>query len=99
MSYNNTWPTVNTSGLSLPDGPIPPDPFSFSLEQLELRDLMKNRHVLELHQNWTSASSTLVETTQRNNFLSKQNEELKAELDRLKAAEVERLKHNEDYPQ
>jgi hypothetical protein len=57
------------------------------VENLDFSELMKNRHFQDLHQRWTAASSTMMETTQMNNSLLVENRELKAEIQRLKANE------------
>jgi hypothetical protein len=92
MAFNDAWTAQkqNTSGLSLQDeyGSRSTDPSTFSIEHMNLPELMlKNRAVRELHQNWTSATTAAIETTQVNNALLKEMAELKAEVQRLKVNE------------
>jgi hypothetical protein len=75
----------NASNLSL--FPATDDAIGCPVEQLEFHELMKNRIFQELHQRWTVATNTMVETTQTNNSLLKEIAELKAKIQRLKATE------------
>jgi hypothetical protein len=96
MSYSDTWAQAlgastssgqNSAGLSLYNASEDMMGVGRSVEQLELHELMKNRAFQELHQRWTIATSTMVETTQANNALLKENTELKFEIQRLKVNE------------
>src|SRR4051812_1409155 len=94
MLYNNTWTSANqnqnTFGLSLHEdhGPSSADPFSFSVEQMDLPELMlKNHAVCELHQCWYAATNAAIDTTQVNNTLLKEISELKAKVQWLKVNE------------
>jgi hypothetical protein len=90
------WPKIFWNPLAIDH--IADSPFIASISDMELSQLLMNRHVRELHEHYMTMSQAVVDVTNVINSLCKENAELRSEIQRLRVTEANGIGFIGDLP-